>query len=322
MAALSVDDRAALKIVVCDMAMTRYKLAALLTVMVLGIGAEHSHAARVHHQASVVRIGTRDVPFVVEIAPTKTSEKDAAEHAREHQADVVRDRWMIGLTAALALATVILAIFTLLLWRETRRAVVGGQDALEVSRVSAQAAVKAVEMDHRPWVPGKLELREPCSIRDGLVVITIDVEMENTGRSPAFDVRCNAKLVASGMKAVRVEQKGIANNLRNEDRERLFVGYTLFPGQSQTIGIPMSIGWDDYGDGLIKGTELLPLSVVGCIAYRSVAGVTYETGFIYDVWHRIEGQEAGGRPIHVSEDAGSIAMLFIALDPKGSPPVV
>lgn len=94
--------------------------------------------------------GTEAAPLSVKLLNTGKSAEEAAEETRRIKQQTADERWVsnwtIGLTSALAFAT--LLQFCALLWqaRRLRQAVIATNDVAEQTRVAAEAAVKAANI--------------------------------------------------------------------------------------------------------------------------------------------------------------------------------
>lgn len=102
--------------------------------------------------------GTADLPLFVRSVPSIESEADVAHKAYEHHEKPTLDRWLTWSTVALAFFTLVLAIFTGLMWvatyrlavhaketatqqdTDTKNALKIARDAADASKVSADAA--------------------------------------------------------------------------------------------------------------------------------------------------------------------------------------
>jgi hypothetical protein len=84
--------------------------------------------------------------------------------------------------ALTAIATIFIAWFTFTLWSATRGQLAVLQGSIELSRQEFDA-------EHRPWIAIRdIKLRQSVTIDKLAIAFTVDIAVENTGRTPAIDL--------------------------------------------------------------------------------------------------------------------------------------
>jgi|GEM_PF-4376655 len=96
--------------------------------------------------------GTNQTPLIVKIAPSPDAYPETEDARQERKKKSTEDGWLLVWAKVTAIATVLLFIataglwvFTALLWNTTRKAVAGGESAVEAAVKAAAAASRHVE---------------------------------------------------------------------------------------------------------------------------------------------------------------------------------
>ena len=120
--------------------------------------------------------GTQQSPLVVEVkAMPERTQEERDEQAAERHDKTDTDRWLVRLTAILAVATVLLVIATGFLWWSTKSLVKGAEETAERQ---LRAYVFVAESEIR---------------NVGTNLIQAAVTIRNTGQTPAYDVTMSTK---------------------------------------------------------------------------------------------------------------------------------
>ena len=239
----------------------------------------------------------------------------------------------------IALATVVVAIFTFTLWRATDRLWRSAENQLREFQVSvnianehaghmaasvkqskrvAKTAAAQFRADHRPWIPPRLEIGTDMIIRDGIMTMEVIIGIENIGNSPAFNVQafCRRTIDPADRQNLTVLQAQEADALKQtavlRKRDNL-AGLTLFPGektgQRHQIIINMNEPINRAEDGFI-----FP-HIYGGIYYEGIDGTCFETGLVYLLGGRTEADREdvipwGMRGIPIFQSTGKSDMIL------------
>jgi hypothetical protein len=147
---------------------------------------------------------TEASPLFVKIEPSESLQEKAADKASSEDRDAW-DRWMAEATIGLAFITTMLAIFTGGLWYHTYKLAKGAEEASKTQitdmRKSLEIAEKSAESTKRMVETMKnnaaIELRAYVTILHDSVPNphrppnTFSVCLKNTGRTPAYHVKCH-----------------------------------------------------------------------------------------------------------------------------------
>jgi hypothetical protein len=87
--------------------------------------------------------GTEQTPFVVKTIPTPKSQAETDQERKEHQDKASQGWWVIWLTAFVAIATFLQALFLYFSLRETKKAANAAKDAAEVAETALHVAERA-----------------------------------------------------------------------------------------------------------------------------------------------------------------------------------
>ena len=168
---------------------------------------QQSASSNEHHNGDDDKRVAQYTPFVVINLNNSTVHDEVGTKANEESGWYTRpDWWVAFFTGMLFLATVGLWIFTALLWRTTRRAVVDGEKAILVATQTSAAATRQVAvmegserrqlrayvgvdkiaiecpgLNNPDYKPEPLDI--PGLIHHDFIVITI----KNFGQTPAYD---------------------------------------------------------------------------------------------------------------------------------------
>lgn len=226
------------------------------------------------------------------------------------------EAWLLYVTVPLMIFTGLLYKSTSALALDTRKA---SAKALAASTKAMNLANREFEATHRPWI--SIKSMAPVSsfvIDDGGAHVAIEFVLENVGKSPAVNVTVSAEMrpvigLGFGVK----EQNDICERERSNPPEIGPFGHTLFPGQTFTIKVRMTIPPEDI-DRLRteRGPrpKLFGPFIVGCVGYKfTFAEGHHQTGFISHL-RRSDPESNSGR-LFVAED-GHIPSLELILSPS------
>jgi hypothetical protein len=186
-----------------------------------------------------------------------------------------------------AVATAVIALFTLTLWWTTR-------GLLRVGVINTRHTEKSIELlvaDQRPWVSADISLASGLTMDVNGLNVTLSFALKNTGRSPALNVRVVPEIypmIAPNPDPVG-RQKAIADQEAGREATERW-GITIFPGDRIHLNISITLSHEEirrydawFTDANATNSSLfLPsLLILGSIAYRSVITSEHlQTGFI------------------------------------------
>ena len=193
--------------------------------------------------ASANERDTKQLPLVVEVKamPERTQEERADQAAERHdKADT--DRWLVRLTAILAVATALLVIATGFLWNATKQLVGGAEDTAK-RQLRAYVFVGEAEIIHA-----------------GTNMVEAAIKIKNFGQTPAYDVTISTAAQAFNIPG----DIAFAPTPVGPDSSRFVFG----PGAEGRHSIPLHtlIGEPEAMSGLKAGEGAL--YVYGEIRYR------------------------------------------------------
>lgn len=137
-------------------------------------------------QASNDQPGTRGVPFIVEMPPTKESQEEAAKADLREDNAASREGWLVGLTGALTFATIILGLATASLAFSTKRLWQSTDVAIDDARRSSERELRAyiavapmgvAQLIGRKEAIGQVELRNVGRLPARRVFLTVHMEI-------------------------------------------------------------------------------------------------------------------------------------------------
>lgn len=200
-----------------------------------------------------------------------------------------------------AVATCVIAIFTILIWCVGINQWRTFQGQLNV----LQGQLAEMQSEQRPWIyadigPGG----RIFSNQSGGLTFPVAFKFHNTGHLPAMYVSPDIDGYLSG-------EGGVVGSLTVRDRQRKRcglplqqpsasdqIGVTVFPGQSVLFGTGIGITADEIGEvrkleqkmGMVSDFFPSPWGT-GCIRYRSPDGAFHQTGVAFTISMAKPGNE-------------------------------
>ena len=105
--------------------------------------------------SAVEQRGTDTAPMVVKIPRTPEDEADKTDEAQRENERATRERIDEIFTGILMAATVVLAFFTVMLWRSTKEAVKDANAGIQIASKTLEHAKDAAQIELRPYIaPG------------------------------------------------------------------------------------------------------------------------------------------------------------------------
>jgi len=136
-----------------------------------------------------------------------------------------------------AAATLIIAIFTITLWRSTDKMWLSAEKQIKVAisatkaaERSADVAEKSILFIDRPWVSIKIECNGPLEFKSETINAPVRITLTNIGKSPATNVSYQAVLYADIAEA-SVEGNHLARKTGEKYPAYLNFGRVLFPDE-------------------------------------------------------------------------------------------
>ncbi len=192
--------------------------------------------------------------------------------------------------AAVAVATIFMALFTGTLWWAT----------IKMQRVSEETLVhlrREFEAEHRPWIPADVQVEGGWRwTREGDGRVALRFMLRNVGRSPATNVEIEPRMfpLGWGFPDPPTAQKELSLSVRRGPiSPGQGMGLTLFPDSPPRPFIyDIAVGAADikrsqqafkemYPDAPAAPAFITPI-IVGCILYRFL-GEQHQTGFMFEV---------------------------------------
>lgn len=219
-------------------------------------GADFNKTNAAHHNQQ--RASNPEVfikgPLPVELIETETAVKEREQQVEAENAKSSREWWMIALTGFLCLVTALLAGYTAKLWRSTRDLVTGAEDASK-RQLRAYLGVTG----------GTIRF---LSYSDGLIHIQVEVEIRNTGQTPAHDVT----------KAIEAEFRNSDDNKRFSNVKPVAGKWPMPPNAVWHYRKEMDISIEDKAD---MNNFKKAIFVWGEAKYLDIYGVEQTLGFRY-----------------------------------------
>jgi hypothetical protein len=201
-----------------------------------------------------------------------------------------------GVTAALVLLT---AIYVVIIGKQTGAI----KTSADAAKTAAETAVKQFDVGHRPWIPPDVQIDgEIIAKLDGMRV-PLKIVVRNTGSSPAFNVTAECELSLDCLEADTCAQRqavfadGLLAKIQWR-KDRGVRGVTLFPNEQVEIGEILTASEDAVRAAMEADPAnpfVIPV-VYGAIAYESIAGGSYETGFVLPITQKSPQFRAGQVP--------------------------
>lgn len=143
-------------------------------------------------QTSDDQAGTRAVPFIIEVPPTRASQEAAIKADRREDAAASREGWLVGFTGILTVATALLggatcwlAVSTKRLWRSTDVAIEDARKSSEreLRAYIAVAPMGVAQLIGRKDAIGQVELRNVGRLPARRVFLTVHMEIDKRIRN-------------------------------------------------------------------------------------------------------------------------------------------
>ncbi len=255
--------------------------------------------------------GTKEVPLVVEVAPSKEARKQTDEDAKERKSKASSDWWLIVLTGVLALATIALVVVTggivWFAWRQARDmkdSIAHAETAAKAAIDSAGVAKDTLIASNRAWIEPIVEKAD-----DSLILnkhgasYAIKITFTNTGNIPATNIsyegwlvgRKMSKSTGAGQVSPIVPHRKKCHASRNRPNP-IVVGNMLCPGEefpsaqrytTVEIGCSMSGEELDSVSFIDNGKSCVVLYAGGAINYTFATDKeTHQTSFLYEITFR------------------------------------
>ena len=216
--------------------------------------------------------GTENAPLIIKAVPSDDAEAKAAEDAAERKAKAASDRWLIILTAILAVATILLVVVTgglvWFAWRQARDM----KRSIEAAETSSAAAVKALEGAETPYlVPIVSEFveGEDTNPPSPSIIPIGSYQFENCGRSPAIILERRVDTYGTAATPNPVHWPFLNSNLYQT---------SILPQGRKTEKIYLTQGM--FGDWTPSDQTRVAM-LVGAIRYADVFGNQFITGFSF-----------------------------------------
>lgn len=236
------------------------------------------------------QLGTKEFPLVVDTEGHKKTPSEAAEDKRKDDTKEYRDRWTFRLTV---IGTVIGGILMLIGGGGVIAAVLTlrrmDRQLTEMQQARTQAA-QHLSLTERPWVSPNVRIASPLTVDEDGVHITLRIEFNNVGKSPAVGVWATPVLYF-GHDFIEERKRRCNDAVAHPINE---FGEILFPNAvpPHVMNATLHAGPED-----VRNASTLAGSYIGsytayiilCVAYRSTLDETARhcTGVIYHL-SRIE----------------------------------
>jgi hypothetical protein len=164
-----------------------------------------------------------------------------------------------------------------------------------------QRQLDEMEAEQRPWVVGTVPDQITVSFagyqgHSGLEmdISSLQFQLHNTGKTPAFNVWPDWRIIASPIAGVAATQQVTCAQGRSEIRKRYREGVTVFPDQILPLApngssvSPEAVSAVSFPPVSQGGTAIRSISpmIVGCLTYferRGNGETVHQTGFAYEM---------------------------------------
>jgi hypothetical protein len=170
------------------------------------------------------------------------------------------------------------------------------------------------EPSNRPWL--SLEARPNSGLTygaDGGVTISVIFGWRNTGQSPAQEVWFVAKMFAYAPQKNPIEERDrfCMDTSMNSIRKKL--GKTIFPEYGDGVNYTFGLGKTDIDTAMANfDGHLLPLAIMGCVAYTVPGSAKpHYTGIFLDI-HKQSPQVSQGVAPMPYEDVPQGSLMLVA----------
>jgi hypothetical protein len=207
-----------------------------------------------------------------------TEDRDATgqEHTvtRSELADRIQksDRWMIGLTAVIAIGGAVSAAIFGYQLNEMKVAAELTRESIKISRQAIDQGRESLIATQRPWLSIQTEIVSPLTWDNGAIELRIGVIVKNVGLTPALTARIFEVLDPKG------GRKGSDFCKAQRGRDTALFGHTIFPGATQKDAGRVRVSAEDVKGALLKSGFLAPTITV-CVDYRSTLDSLHHQSF-------------------------------------------
>jgi hypothetical protein len=225
-------------------------------------------------------------------------------------------------TALLFIATLILAASTDDLRKYAEEQASDMKRSISEAKRSADVAEKSLIASNRPWVKVDIAVGGPIFYNVNGVNFTIRYILTNIGHSPASNVWVTAKVITPEFGSANNQHFDPRSSLREEiaqlkSRPPMPFGFPLFPGETITQDITVSIGAEDL-KRITKEFPLIFPNIVGAADYRmGFDDRAHQTGFVIEVRRsdapRPESTAKNRYPAAIFTDEGDIPAAEVRL---------
>lgn len=230
---------------------------------------QQNHSNQANNKTKAEERGTDNLPFVVKVIPSKTSENITNKNPQDSKETASDNRILEVTSAAItAIATAVMAFFTFTLARSTKK-------LWETTNKSVDLGRDEFISTHRPWITiNEIRVRE--KVDSSSPSFNLAYDLRNIGHSPAFVlIRAEAIISKTEWPKWKDKQRDICaeeiGEIKNAIEERQ---WTVFPGD-----VP-PFPYHDIAKQVAENGEYWPV-LVGCIFYQSkVSQVIHKTPFV------------------------------------------
>jgi hypothetical protein len=225
-------------------------------------------------------------------------------------------------TALLFVATLILAASTDDLRKYAEEQASDMKRSINEAKRSADVAEKSLIASNRPWVKVDIAVGGPIFYNVNGGNFTIRYILTNIGHSPASNVWVTAKVIAPEFGGGNNKPFDPRASLREEiaqlkSRPPTPFGFPLFPGETVTQDITVSIGAEDL-KRITKDFPLIFPNIVGAADYRiGFDDRAHQTGFVIEVRRseapRPESTAKNRYPAAIFTDEGDVPAAEVRL---------
>jgi hypothetical protein len=167
------------------------------------------------------------------------------------------------------------------------------RDAANAAKSAAETAASQLELAERPWVDASIAIDGPFSFdMSGDSVagarIPLKIVLRNTGHSPAVSVAISPRLTLAKGDDI-FDRRDEACKFAKDTTKNGHWGITLFPNANPFEKRIIAGGGNYVEKGKVwppsSGFEMLPPSIIVCVAYRPTFSKTsvYRTAYIFDL---------------------------------------
>jgi hypothetical protein len=223
--------------------------------------------------------GTEQMPFVVKAIPTPKSQAETEQDRKEHKEKTSQGWWIIWLTAVVAVATFLQAIFLFKSFRETRKAANAAKDSADALPMLERAYIFVNKVRSNTIIMPTPDEYYYGASRIRLNKNSFEVVIENYGKTPAIVKRIEA----------------VANVFSGAIPHIVGIQYPNMPEITRIIasqkGHSFNFDFDIEDNQTLEKISSLErkLVCIGCIQYEDIFGNPHETGFCW--WYEPDTED-------------------------------